>query len=603
MQQQFLITYADKDKERIQTLAATPKEIQLPSWKKHRVESPTIPSYHYTLGSAINISSADVFTSNATSTFGRFHQTYTPTHPTAASTKSTTPSATCSTATSTTTTTTSTTCAATNDDTQTWINDVIKAIVANNWDNARALQAIFYFLQDTTNAWYQSLVAPPQTFQQFKTEFLRYFSNNNSINRLANTFNTIKQEDTEAVTTYLGCFYKNLHQIQAIEANYFTAPQILNQFIRELHSSIFQWVCPIHPANLPTAVTHTKDFEATELEANHVQTINLVMNGSSELDSKLKQFRSCPRNLDTGHAQNPNSQHYLSLLVTLEDTTSNKLEPNQQLLTNTIPPATIFNDKSLAVIFSFELKETTLVPLFNGAASKKNSSQQSASARVITADGATKTLIGKIDHFPFEVNGIVTPIKVLVIEATQYQALVGNDWLSKLTYQGQHIHVPATCGHFKTPLREKLLIELEEAKEKPIWEAYQVSWADADHNKLPPILSWDDKKKRKKKKNLPGEQIRDLEMMTTKVNQPQNGLGKRKKKGRNKKKSQHNLLPLHISHILHNFRPSTVDLNLNASLAVRNCRQWVHVVTTTKTGRQQHDTIVVYVLLNAMADH
>ncbi|KAG9289391.1 hypothetical protein G9A89_007952 [Geosiphon pyriformis] len=29
------------------------------------------------------------------------------------------------------------------------------------------------------------------------------------------------------------------------------------------------------------------------------------------------------------------------------------------------------------------------------------------------------------------------------------------------------------CGHFKTPLREKLLIELEEEKEKPTWEAYQ----------------------------------------------------------------------------------------------------------------------------------
>ncbi|KAG9289667.1 hypothetical protein G9A89_014402 [Geosiphon pyriformis] len=49
-----------------------------------------------------------------------------------------------------------------------------------------------------------------------------------------------------------------------------------------------------------------------------------------------------------------------------------------------------------------------------------------ASACIITADGVTKTPIGKIDDFPFEVNSIITPIKVLVIEATQYQALVGN---------------------------------------------------------------------------------------------------------------------------------------------------------------------------------
>ncbi|KAG9286157.1 hypothetical protein G9A89_010171 [Geosiphon pyriformis] len=71
-QQQFLITYADKDKGRIQTPAATPKEIQLPSWKKHKVESPTALSYYYTPGSTINISLADASTSNVTSTFGRF---------------------------------------------------------------------------------------------------------------------------------------------------------------------------------------------------------------------------------------------------------------------------------------------------------------------------------------------------------------------------------------------------------------------------------------------------------------------------------------------------------------------------------------------------
>ncbi|KAG9298412.1 hypothetical protein G9A89_000411 [Geosiphon pyriformis] len=38
-QQQFPIIYADKGKERIQTPAATPKGIQLPSWKKHRFQS------------------------------------------------------------------------------------------------------------------------------------------------------------------------------------------------------------------------------------------------------------------------------------------------------------------------------------------------------------------------------------------------------------------------------------------------------------------------------------------------------------------------------------------------------------------------------------
>ncbi|KAG9301083.1 hypothetical protein G9A89_012466 [Geosiphon pyriformis] len=97
------------------------------------------------------------------------------------------------------------------------------------------------------------------------------------------------------------------------------------------------------------------------------------------------------------------------------------------------------------------------------------------------ANGATKTPISKIDDFPIEVNSIIVPIKVLVMEATQYQAL---------------------CGYFKTTNLTTLLVKFEEEKEKPTWEAYQVSWADEDHNKLPPILLWDDNNKEKQKKEL-----------------------------------------------------------------------------------------------------
>ncbi|KAG9293412.1 hypothetical protein G9A89_009136 [Geosiphon pyriformis] len=176
------------------------------------------------------------------------------------------------------------------DNTQVWLNNIEKTITANRWNNARAIQAILYFLKDTMNSWYQSLVNKPQDFNAFKLEFLRYFYNNNSINRLANTFTTIKQEETETVITYLGRFHKNLRQIQAIDANYFTAPQILNQFIHGLHSSILQHVHSLHPVTFQNAVTHARDFESAELEANYAHAMNLVMNGSSELDSKLKQF-------------------------------------------------------------------------------------------------------------------------------------------------------------------------------------------------------------------------------------------------------------------------------------------------------------------------
>ncbi|KAG9295662.1 hypothetical protein G9A89_002980 [Geosiphon pyriformis] len=252
----------------------------------------------------------------------------------------------------------------------------------------------------------------------------------------------------------------------------------------------------------------------------------------------------CTQNLDISRVQNPNSQHYLSLLVTPENVTSNNTEFNQYVPTNTILPATISSDESLATIFPFKLEENTPILLFSGAALKEKPItamytdakvnghfiklildsgsagsiitrqlmdqlgcrvDQAASARIITANGVTKTLISEIDDFPFEVNGIVTPIKVLVMEAIQYQALIGNNWLSKanatLDWNTQELQ-----------LIEKLLIELEEKKKKPTWEAYQVLWADEEHNELPLILFWDNNNKEKGKQKE--ELIRETDDLT-----------------------------------------------------------------------------------------
>ncbi|KAG9303483.1 hypothetical protein G9A89_018379 [Geosiphon pyriformis] len=226
--------------------------------------------------------------------------------------------------------------------------------------------------------------------------------------------------------------------------------------------------------------------------------VHQLISSFSQQSSGLRQWNS-----GTGQTQSPNSQNYLSLLVTPEDASTNNLAFTQkQPLTSNIPPAIITENKSLAAIFSFEFKETAAMLLFSEAALEaKPITTMYTDAKVegqsikfildsgsVGTDGVTKTPISEIDDFPFKINDIVTPIKVLVMEATQYQALVG-----------QHIRVPATCGHFKTPPREKLLIELEEEKEKPTWEAYQVSWTNEEHNKLPPILPWNDNDNEKEK--------------------------------------------------------------------------------------------------------
>ncbi|KAG9296158.1 hypothetical protein G9A89_014750 [Geosiphon pyriformis] len=97
----------------------------------------------------------------------------------------------------------------------------------------------------------------------------------------------------------------------------------------------------MHPADFQATITNARDFEAAELKANHTQAVNLVMNESSELDSKLKQFK---------------------------DTQPNNLETNQQATpTSNILPATIMEDKSLNAIFLFELEKLLTTPLFSEA--------------------------------------------------------------------------------------------------------------------------------------------------------------------------------------------------------------------------------------------
>ncbi|KAG9292929.1 hypothetical protein G9A89_016291 [Geosiphon pyriformis] len=46
------------------------------------------------------------------------------------------------------------------------------------------------------------------------------------------------------------------------------------------------------------------------------------------------------------------------------------------------------------------------------------------------------------------------------------------------------------------------LIKFEGKEKKPTWEAYQVFWANTEHNKLLPVSLWDENRKKKQRKKL-----------------------------------------------------------------------------------------------------
>ncbi|KAG9284539.1 hypothetical protein G9A89_014143 [Geosiphon pyriformis] len=269
-----------------------------------------------------------------------------------------------------------------------------------------------------------------------------------------------------------------------------------------------------------TVITHLLAAALDNLSAptnsNTTTKLTLKRNPKAEIDPTKLEINS-----GTRYAQNPNFQNYLSFLVTTEDAQLNNLETNQQpTLISNIPPATITKNESLDTIFPFKLEELSTTLLFSGAVLEEkpimtmytDAKVDDHSIKLILDSGSASSIITKqlMDQL---VNSIMVPIKVLVMEATQYQALMRNDWLSKtnalldwnmqklqISQNGQHTHVPAMYGHFKTINSTTPLIEFEKEEKKPTWKAYQVFWADTEHNKLPPVSSWNDNSKKKQRR-------------------------------------------------------------------------------------------------------
>ncbi|KAG9300123.1 hypothetical protein G9A89_000863 [Geosiphon pyriformis] len=187
---------------------------------------------------------------------------------------------------------------------------------------------------------------------------------------------------------------------------------------------------------------------------------------------------------------------------------------------NTILPAQIAQNANLSDIFSFEFEANESPFLLSNAVTNEQKAitamyteatlmqqlqrtvDRPAQTVIVTADGMKKTPVEEIDNFPFTINGITILVKVLVIDAPQYQALVRNDWLLKananlnwetqelkILYQGQYTIVSATCGTFNKRLEKAPEFEFEEEKEIPLTETYMAlgstsNWAEKTEQEI-----------------------------------------------------------------------------------------------------------------------
>ncbi|KAG9303128.1 hypothetical protein G9A89_005086 [Geosiphon pyriformis] len=175
--------------------------------------------------------------------------------------------------------------------------------------------------------------------------------------------------------------------------------------------------------------------------------------------------------------QQPPTQHYQDFHHTAlsEGRAAAQQQRNSSHNHTTIPPARIAENANLSDIFPFEFEANESPFLLSNAAANEQKAitamyteaeikgkpihlilNSGSAGSIITYQLMQQlkknTPVGEIDNFPLTLDGITIPVKVLVMDAPQYQALVGNDWLQKananlnwetqeltISYQGQHI--------------------------------------------------------------------------------------------------------------------------------------------------------------------
>ncbi|KAG9295728.1 hypothetical protein G9A89_001745 [Geosiphon pyriformis] len=208
----------------------------------------------------------------------------------------------------------------------------------------------------------------------------------------------------------------------------------------------------------------------------------------------------------------PKEQDFYHIVPSEDRTAAQQQNPSYTL--TTILPARIAKNANLSDIFFFEFKANESPFLLSNAATNKQKAimamyteaelmqqlkrnvDRPAQTVIVTADGMKKTPVREIDNFLFTLDRITIPVKVLVMNTPQYQALVRNDWLQKananlnwktqeltIFYQRQHVRVSATCGIFNKCSEKALAFEFELEEEKPLIETFMAlrsmsNWAD-----------------------------------------------------------------------------------------------------------------------------
>ncbi|KAG9292263.1 hypothetical protein G9A89_009075 [Geosiphon pyriformis] len=265
----------------------------------------------------------------------------------------------------------------------------------------------------------------------------------------------------------------------------------------------YQQSLPIQPYQIPPTqqyqvpakklVQHNQFTPQNQLQNNH----NRINPNNQLVPRNLGQQRLNHYHTQPSYLTIPEKSDFQQTALSEDEVAVPRSNPSN----HTIPPAQIAQNANLSDIFPFEFEANeSLFLLSNTAVNEqkaitvmytkatvkgkpirlildsrlagsiityqlmqqlKRNIDRPAQTVIVTADGIKKTPVGEIDDFLFSIDGITISVKVLVMDAPQYQALIGNNWLLKananlnwetqklkISYQGQYTIVPATYSTF-----------------------------------------------------------------------------------------------------------------------------------------------------------
>ncbi|KAG9294545.1 hypothetical protein G9A89_008656 [Geosiphon pyriformis] len=182
--------------------------------------------------------------------------------------------------------------------------------------------------------------------------------------------------------------------------------------------------------------------------------------------------------------QRPNHYHIQPSYLTIPEESDfqqtalseNELKLPKMLISNESPfllsNAAVNEQKAITAMYTEATVEGKPIRLILDSGLAGNRPAQTV---IVTADSMKKTSVEEIDNFPFSIDGITIPVKVL--------ANANLNWKIqelKISYQRQYTIVPATCAS---------VFEFEEEKEMPLTETYMAlgstfNWAEETEQEI-----------------------------------------------------------------------------------------------------------------------